>query len=57
MKVDERIKEKQAAAIFFSELFSLENLKDYVCTFLQYALNLAHDEMIRLGMSNLHQVY
>ena len=58
MKVDERVKEKQAAAaVFFSELFSLENLKDYVCVFSGYALNLAVDEIIGLVMSNLHQVF
>ena len=34
MKVDERVTEKKAAAaVFFSELFSLENLKNYVCAF------------------------
>ena len=57
MKVIERVKEKQVAAKFFSELFSLENLKDYVCAFSGYALNLAVDEIIRLVMSNLHQVF
>ena len=58
MKVDERVTEKQAAAaVFFSELFSLENLKNYVCAFSGYVLNLAVDEIIRLVMSNLHQVF
>ena len=58
MKVDERVTEKQAtAAVFFSELFSLENLKSYVCVFSRYTLNLAVDEIIRLVMSNLHQVF
>ena len=58
MKVDERVTEKQAAAaVFFSELFSLENLKNYVCVFSGFALNLAVDEIIRLVMSNLHQVF
>ena len=41
MKADERVKEKQAAAaVFFSELFSLENLKDYVCVFFWICLEL-----------------
>ena len=58
MKVDERVTEKQAAAaVFFSELFSLESLKNYVCAFSGYVLNLAVDEIIRLVMSNLHQVF
>ena len=58
MKVDERVAEKQAAAaVFFSKLFSLENLKDYVCVFSGCGLNLAVDEIIRLVMSNLHQVF